>query len=327
MPWNARKKDSKNTPKLPAGTRISHYEIIKKVGSTALGAIYLADDTWKRRRVTLKIFSDSETVDPKIREAMLESAERASKIEHPNLLGVHEVDQTDGRDYIVMEYAEGVSLMQMLYSGSLSVDGIVDITRQLCSGLRELHDNRTLAKLLLPEQIIITKDKRVKLVNFGMFDTDFRETGDIESLPTDIVCYFSPEQVNYRDVDERSNIFSLGALIYTMAARRRAFTGDTGKAVVEAVRGKEPEPPMDINPDIPERLNRIIVKMLNKNPIHRYQDIGEVVTDLAYFKPAPGYEIYAPKKKDSWNWVVLVALIILLLISFWGYIKEMIQAP
>jgi len=324
MPWNARNKKNSDNPKITAGTKISHYEIIRKIGSTALGVIYLAEDSWKQRKVTLKLFFEDRTIDPEIREFMIKGAEDAATIDHPNLLAVYEIGETEGREFIVMEYAEGLNLHQMMMTGRLSVEGAIEITRQLCKGIGELHDNRIQAQLLIPEQIVITQDKLVKVINFGMIDISGTESGMIESLPPDIVSFLSPEKVNYREVDERSDIFSLGILLYTMVAHRRPFSGESGKAVAEAIKTLEPQPPKTFNPEVSDRLDRIILKMLVKNPVHRYQTVEEIAGDLANFKIPPDYDTYVAKKKDSWNWVVLIAFIILLLISFWGYIRDLI---
>jgi len=324
MRWNARDKKENNDKNPAAGNRISHYEIIRKVGATGLGIIYQAEDTWKRNKVTLKLFYEDQKTDAQIKQFMIDGAEKALEIHHPNLLAVYEVGQVGKRDFIAMEYAEGMNLKQLRVSGRISNEGVIEIARQLCSAIKELHDNRMLAQNLIPEQIIVTHSKQVKFINFGMIDTS-PSTGSIESLPADIVSFMSPEQINDRDIDERSNIFSLGVILYTLAADRPPFYGQTAKSVAQAVNSVTPQAPITFNAELPERLNRIIMKMLDKNPVHRYQTIDEIIGDLAYFKKTPEYETYAPKKKDSWNWVVIIAFIILLLISLWGYIKELIM--
>lgn len=326
MPWNARNKKNGPAGALSAGTRISHYEIIRKIGATALGTVYLAEDTWNKQKVTLKLLFDDDRADKEIRDIMIKGAARAHEIKHPNLLEVYEVGRLEGRDYIVMEYAEGLTLRQMMQSGRLSIDGAVEISRQLCAGIKALHDNRMLAQLMIPEQVVVTREKQVKFINFSMIDTSITAAGDIDSLPFDIVSFMSPEQVSFRDIDERSNIFSLGILIYTMTARRQPFIGDSGKSVAEVIKSITPQTPLTFNPDIPERLNRIIMRMLDKNPVHRYQSVDEIINELSYFKVASDYDTYDRRKpKDSWNWVVLIAFIILLLISFWDYIMELIK--
>ena len=303
------------------GSKISHYEIIRKVGATALGTVYLAEDSWKKRKVTLKMLVDDEHIDREIRDWMIAGAEKASRIQHPNLLAVYEIGNIENHDYIVMEYTEGMTLKQMMLTGRLSIDGAIEITRQLCAGIKELHENRMTAQLLIPEQIVVTHEKQVKLINFSMIDSSFDSAAELEAMPEDIVSFMSPEQLNFRKIDELSNIFSLGVLLYTMTAHRQPFIGNKAAGVAEAIKSLTPQAPTTFNPDIPERLNRIIMKMLDKNPVHRYQSIDEIITELGYFKIAPDYDTYDRKKpKDSWNWVVLVAFIILVLVSLWDYI-------
>lgn len=304
------------------GTVISHFRIVRKIGSTALGEVYLGEDTGNDRKVTLKLLSEIDSVHQHARLQLLEGARIVSKLRHPNMLTVYEVGRAGGQDFIAMEYVEGLTLRQMMSAGQLSVDGVIEIARQVCGAMTEAHKNEIILQNINPDNITVTSERQVKMMDFGMVDF----AGDIDlkhgDIPYDIIAYLSPEYIRGREVDERSNIFSIGVVLYEMMTGLTPFRGNDNRELMDSIQRENVQPPVERNPDVPAELQEMVMKMLEKNPARRYQSAIDVISELSHFKKTEPASIQRVRRKDPWNWVVVAAVIILIIVALYSYISD-----
>jgi serine/threonine-protein kinase len=191
--------------------------------------------------------------------------------------------------------------------------------------MMEAHDKGIILQNMNPDYITVTTDKIVKVIDFGLMESAGLEGISVSSLPADIVAFMSPEQVGARDVDERSNIFSLGVLLYRMLAGMVPFRGDNVDAIIHAIKNSDPDPIRSFSREIPATLHIMVIKMLEKNPARRYQSAEEIMFELRHFKAVSQAWDSASRKKDSWNWVVIAAVIILALITIYHFITGVIS--
>lgn len=279
------------------GSKISHYQILETLGEGGMGTVYLAEDTHLGRRVAIKCLKVSSTVDLRQYKArFLREARLASTLNHPNIVSVYDYGETgDGSPYLVMELAGGNTLADILKQGGMAVDRYVDIIRQVATGLGEAHRHGIVHRDLKPSNIIFNDRDRVKILDFGLaklldkddFDTDAegRQSSDLHTETRDGVymgtpSYSSPEQILGADVDARSDIYSLGAVLYECIAGRPAFAGTNFAEVCAQVIRDDPPPPSEINPAVPPLLDLIALKAISKKPGDRYQDVAGMIEDL-----------------------------------------------
>jgi non-specific serine/threonine protein kinase len=296
------------------GEIISHYRIIKRLGSGGMGEVYQAEDTKLRRLVALKMMLDDGGQNAQARMRFLREAQASSALNHPNIVTIHEIDEVehDGARYsfIVMEYVEGRTLKEV--AGGCSIEEAVDIIMQIADALAQAHERGVVHRDIKPSNVIVTPQNRVKVLDFGvakyelapledsetasLFSTEFART-----LPGAVIgtfAYMSPEQALAKDVDHRSDIFSLGVVAYELIAGHPAFTGSSSLAVVDAILHSEPPPIARFNLQTPPELEAIVRRMLEKAPELRYQSLRDVHADLDSLKregltqllPGPSYE-------------------------------------
>jgi non-specific serine/threonine protein kinase len=262
------------------GKTISHYKILEKLGEGGMGVVYQAEDTTLGRAVALKFLPAELTRDAAAKERFIQEARAASALDHPNICNIHEVSQTDdGQTFIAMAYYEGEDLKRKIERGPLKVDEALDIAVQIAQGLVKAHDRGIVHRDVKPANIIITKDGLVKIVDFGLAKlagTKLTRTGS--TLGT--AQYMSPEQVRGEEVDARSDIFSLGAVLYEMLTGKHAFPGEYEQSTMYAILNQEPEPVTSLRSGIPMELERIVKKALAKKPSERYQHADDLVVDL-----------------------------------------------
>ena len=262
-------------------TGFARYQILEKLGEGGMGVVYKARDTRLGRIVALKLLSEAPGRSPDSRRFMRE-ARATSALSHPNILTIHDVDTADGVDYIAMEFVAGETLAQSIPPAGLPIEVVLDYALQITDGLAAAHAAGIVHRDLKPANVMIGADGRVKILDFGLAkmiippDTEITQTATVPGVIVGTAAYMSPEQVEGRPVDGRSDIFSLGALLYEMSCGIRAFARDTGIATLAAVLHDEPPTPRNMPPD----LATVIGRCLCKNPVDRFQSADELKQSL-----------------------------------------------
>ncbi len=263
------------------GETVSHYKILEKLGEGGMGVVYKALDTRLDRHVAIKFLPQQLKSDREAKKRFVHEAKAASALNHSNIAVIHEIDETpEGQMFIVMAYYDGRTLKDKLEDGPLPVDEAVNIVSQIASGLAVAHERDILHRDVKPANILITERGAAKLADFGLAklagQTKLTKTGTIVGT----VSYMSPEQAGGREVDARSDIFSLGVVLYELLTGELPFRGDHEAAVLYGIMHNQPEPLTDYPGDVPELLQQILNTMLAKDPAARYQSAGDLLVDL-----------------------------------------------
>jgi serine/threonine protein kinase/tetratricopeptide (TPR) repeat protein len=290
-------------------TVISGYKIVEKLGSGGGGEVYLAIDIKLDRKVALKFLPKVTGDSRENRERLLEEAKAASKIKHPNVISIFTFEEFQGRDFIVMEYIEGESLKELVSRGDLSFDRFISIATQIAEGLNAAHAAGIVHADVKSDNILIDKGGAVKITDFGL--AKFREyvyRGETEPI-SGTVPYMSPEQTQGDPVDHRSDIFSMGVVVYELISGQLPFSGEFAASVIYSIVNDTPAPLKDFRSDIPDGLQEIISKMLAKNPDDRYQNTAEILIDLAMLKDNAGLAKKVDLKRVSRKRITLVAVV------------------
>ncbi len=274
------------------GTRISHYDIIKALGSGGMGVVYEAEDSQLGRRVALKFLPDAVSSDPAALERFQREARAASALNHPHICTVHAIDQWNGQHFIVMELLEGETLAAAMGGDAFDAPSIVNIGLQIADALESAHAKGIIHRDIKPANIFVNSKQQVKLLDFGL--AKFGTTAELNAQAATIaqrnltvpgtamgtVAYMSPEQARGQLTDARSDLFSLGTVLYQIATGKLPFAGDTSAVVFEAILNRDPAPATEINPALPASLGRVIERALDKERDLRHQTAAELRTDL-----------------------------------------------
>ncbi|MDQ1637566.1 MAG: eukaryotic-like serine/threonine-protein kinase [Pyrinomonadaceae bacterium] len=285
--------------------RISHYRILEKLGAGGMGEVYLAEDTKLGRKVALKILGEEYTTNRDRLHRFEQEACAASALNHPNILTIHEVGNDDGRHFIATEYIDGVTLRRKISGTPMDVGEILDIAVQVAGALEEAHSAGIIHRDIKPDNIMIRRNGYVKVLDFGLAKLTERSidrsSSDGEASTRVLVHtdagvvmgtshYMSPEQARGKPVDARSDIWSLGVVLYEMVAGRTPFEGETSTDVLVSITQKEAPPLARFAPNVPAELDWIITKALRKDRDERYQTIKELITDLRRLKQKTEFE-------------------------------------
>lgn len=265
---------------LTRGALVSHYVIIDKIGAGGMGEVYLAEDTSLNRRVALKFLSPLLSGDETSRRRFIREAQAAAKLDHPNVVGVYEVGEYLGRPFFAMQNIEGDSLKEQLAERELSLDEILSLAIQMGEGLEAAHNLGVIHRDIKPSNIIIDSSERARIVDFGL-----ASIGDPDHLTRSgstlgTIGYMSPEQVQGKPADHRSDLFSLGVVLYELITGRNPFIRDNEAATLNAITDTQPEPTARYRSGVPGELERIVQKLLEKNPDLRYQSAAGLISDL-----------------------------------------------
>jgi eukaryotic-like serine/threonine-protein kinase len=263
------------------GHRVAHFRVGQLLGGGGMGVLYRGEDTRLGRTVALKFLAPELGRDPVAKLRFLTEARAASALDHPNLCTVLDMGETDeGLLFLAMPLYEGESLAERLARGPLPMDQALDVATQTARGLAKAHQNGIIHRDIKPANLFLTVDGVVKVLDFGIAklrgEAGPTRAGAFLGTPS----YMSPEQTRGEEVDARTDVWSLGTVLYQMLAGRRPFTGGTDAAVVHAVLHRPPEPLSHLRPEVPPEIERIVARMLAQDPKERYADAGAALADL-----------------------------------------------
>jgi serine/threonine protein kinase len=279
------------------GDRLGHYEVRAPIGKGGMGEVYAAHDSRLGRVVALKVLSTDREVTQERRQRFLREARMLASLNHPNLVGLHDVGEHQGHDYLVMEYVSGRTLAEVLAAGSIGVHTALQYAVSMADAIARAHAAGILHRDLKPSNVIVTAEGSVKVLDFGLAklfdeptvpdDTNLPTVSALLSFEGTVVgtpAYMSPEQAQGLPLDPRSDVFSFGTLLYEMVSGVRPFRGDSTDAVLAAVLTQEPKPPTAFARDLPPALERVILRCLKKDPANRWEsfaDLRDALRDLA----------------------------------------------
>lgn len=276
------------------GTQFEHYNIISLLGTGGMGEVYLAEDTRLRRKVALKMLAPELTSNERGLRRFEQEAHAASALNHPNILTIYEFGQTNGMHFIASEFIDGATLRKKIIGGRLELNAAIDIAMQMASALAAAHASGIVHRDIKPENVIVRTDGIVKVLDFGIAKLSEKRVGETirrsgmtvtssisePGMVMGTARYMSPEQARGVDVDARSDIFSLGSVMYELFTGRSAFEGETASDVIAEILKVEPPPPAELVTDVPPEIEHIIGKALRKDRDNRYQNVKDLLIDL-----------------------------------------------
>jgi Tol biopolymer transport system component len=278
---------------LTPGARLGPYEIVSPLGAGGMGEVYRARDSRLKREVALKVLPHAVSLDADRLRRFEQEALATAALNHPNILAVFDIGTNDGSPYVVSELLEGETLRERLRGGSIAARKVLDYALQIARGLAAAHEKGIIHRDLKPENLFLTKDGRVKILDFGLAKLTQADPGDHSSLPTmthateagvvlGTAGYMSPEQVRGVAVDARSDIFSFGAILYEMLSGKRAFHGDTAADTMSAILKEDPPDLNETNRNVSPALERMVQHCLEKNPEARFHSASDIAFDLEH---------------------------------------------
>jgi serine/threonine protein kinase len=316
------------------GTKLGDYEIVSLVGSGGMGEVYRARDTKLKREVAIKVLPAYWSRDPDRLQRFELEARAAAALNHPNITSIFHVGQHDGSPYIVTELLQGETLRERLRTGPLRLREALDFGVEIARGLGAAHDAGVIHRDLKPENTFVTKDGRIKILDFGLAKLQVpksakpedptvipRQTNPGQVLGT--VGYMSPEQVRGHSTDARSDIFAAGAVLYEMLTGKPAFRKATSAETISAILNEDPTPVSQLAPSLPPALQRIINRCLAKSPDQRFQhasDVAFALEALSDSSSATSHDVQETKSSKKWIWTALstAALAIAAAVIWWN---------
>lgn len=311
---------------LQPGARLGPYEIISPLGAGGMGEVYRGRDTRLDRVVAIKILPDHLSSQPDLRQRFEREARTVSSLNHPHICTVHDIGHQNGSDYLVMEYLEGETLAARLHKGPLSTSELLQYAIQIADALDRAHKHGIVHRDLKPGNIMITK-AGAKLLDFGLAKST---TQKLESAASDMatvsgpltekgtllgtVAYMSPEQLEGKDADSRSDIFAFGAVLYEMASGKRAFQGKSQASLISAIMSSDPPSLTSIQPMTPPALDQLVRTCLSKDPEERFQNAHDLMLELRWIDAA-GSQASMPGsvvRRRRWAWIAIAAGALLL---------------
>jgi tetratricopeptide (TPR) repeat protein len=322
------------------GKTLAHYKILQKIGEGGMGEVYLAEDTKLKRQVAVKVLPPEMASDEERLERFQREAETVAALDHPNIVTLHSVEEEEDVHFLTMSYIDGKRLDQIIPEGGLSLERIFDIAVPLADALSAAHEKGVTHRDLKPANVMVTAEGRVKVLDFGLAKLhEGSPVGSVEDEPTrgltqeglvvGTVPYMSPEQVEGKAVDHRTDIFSFGILLYEMATGKRPFAGENSAQVVSSLLRDDPPSVAEVKADLPFHLSRIAKHCLEKDPNRRFQSALDLRNELETLKqevasgqirPASSSTVIAAQPqpaKPRWLWPAIAVGALLLLVIGW----------
>lgn len=266
------------------GSTISHYKILEKLGEGGMGVVYKAEDIRLERVVALKVLSEKVKESAKAAERLVREAKAVARLDHPNICPVYEIDEHEGQTFVAMAYVQGISLREKLLVGPLRVNQALEIVIQVAEGLKEAHSKGIVHRDIKSANIMLTTQGRVRIMDFGLA----KLAGAMEiTKPNSIIgtlAYMSPEQATGKPVDHRTDIWSLGVVFYQMLTAERPFKGNTASEMISSILKDRPRRIRNLRAEVPEQMEYVIQKMMQKNRDNRYSDTDTLIADLQRIK-------------------------------------------
>src|SRR5713226_7276853 len=295
---------------LTTGTKLGPYEIIAPAGAGGMGEVYRARDTRLDRTVAIKILPSYLSERPESKQRFEREARAISSLQHPNICTLYDIGSQEGTDYLVMEYLEGETLAERLVKGPLPAEQVLSYGVQVAEGLEKAHRSGVVHRDLKPGNIMLTKSG-AKLMDFGLAKTTLAappasgltatltsphpsQPLTAEGMIVGTFQYMSPEQVEGKEADARSDIFALGAVLYEMATGKRAFSGKSQASIVASILASEPKPISVVSPMSPPALAQVVKTCLAKDPEERFQTVHDLKLQLKWIAEASSSQLTAP---------------------------------
>ncbi|HLE72403.1 MAG TPA: protein kinase [Vicinamibacteria bacterium] len=302
------------------------FKLVEPLGKGGMGQVFLAEDTALDRKVALKFLPVALEEDKTARERFLREAKAAAALDHPYICKIYEIGEIEGKAYIAMEYIEGTTLFEKIASGPLPLARVLDLGAEIAEALEAAHKKQIVHRDIKTANIMVTPEGHVKILDFGLarmlamealsaskVDTYSGRLSSHDSTPGTVI-YMSPEQVRGEPIDGRTDIFSLGVVLYEMATTKLPFQGATSGLIYDAILNLGPRPPSYHNPRVPPELERVILKALEKDREHRYQNAKDLMVDLKRLKRdtdsaagRPDRPATTPRERMGMRWGALVA--------------------
>jgi eukaryotic-like serine/threonine-protein kinase len=309
--------------------KYGRYNIVSRLGKGSMGEVFLAHDPHIDRKVALKVLQKDHLTSKAIVNRFIKEAKAIGRLSHPGIVGVYDVGKDHGTIFIAMEFLEGLPLNEAVRTRKFGTAEIVNICRQVADALDYAHQRGIVHRDIKPSNLILTENDQVKLTDFGIahFEdaslTLKTRSGDILGTP----AYMSPEQISCKGVDNRSDLYSLGVILYELMAGRRPFMGNNLASLFKAITDHKTTPPIKADPSIPKGLNAVILKAIEKDPNRRFQSGAEMVSALNRQRPDAKIDFKPAVSRMITKPLVWIAIVLIAVAAGWQIYRHVVAHP